>query len=145
MKKLCTCGDLVNNDINLTRVYPALKWLVTSEGDKTGNSNGLHGTTGQWDHNEVEHVTVRLSNPTLRAANSWYTLHWRLGGGSVVLQQPDNETSNIVRRERAKAKKQRKREREQARKEQQKKDEDRKDKDGNAGGTPVSTRSGRVK
>ena len=34
MKKLYTYGDLVNNDINLTRVYPALKWLVTSEGDK---------------------------------------------------------------------------------------------------------------
>ena len=34
MKKLCIYGDLVNNDINLTRVYPALKWLVTSEGDR---------------------------------------------------------------------------------------------------------------
>ncbi|KAK3167547.1 hypothetical protein OEA41_010674 [Lepraria neglecta] len=105
--------------------------------------NGLHGTTSQWDHNEVEHVTVRLSTPTLRAANSWYTLHWRPGGGSVVLQQPDDEASNITRRDRAKAKKQRRRERKQAKKEQQK-DEDKKDKDGNTGGTPVSTRSGRV-
>ena len=63
----------------------------------------------------------------------------------MVLQQPDNEASNIARRERAKAKKQRKRVREQAKKEQRKKDEDKKDKDGNVGGTPVPTRSARVK
>lgn len=50
--------------------------------------------------------------PALRATNSWYTLHWRPGGGSVVLQQPDNEASNNSRRDRAKAKKQRRRERE---------------------------------
>lgn len=62
----------------------------------------------------------------------------------AVLQQPDDEASNYARRERAKAKKQRRRDREQEKKEQQK-DEDKKYKDGNAGGAPVSTKSGRVK
>jgi hypothetical protein len=99
-------------------------------------------TTSRWDPNEVEHATVRLSTPTLRAANSWYTLHWRPGGGSVIPQQLDNEDSNTIRRERAKAKKQRK---VIAKKEQEKKDKDKKDKDGNAGGTRLYTNSRRVK
>src|SRR2546423_11859100 len=102
-------------------------------------------TTSRWDPNEAKHVTVRLSTPTLRAANSWYTLHWRPGGGSVVLPQPDDEASNTISRERAKAKKQRRREREKAKKEQEKKDKDKKDKDSNADGTRLSTNSGRVK
>ena len=62
----------------------------------------------------------------------------------MVLQQPDNEASNTIRRERAKAKKQRRREREKAKKDEEK-SKDKRDRDDNAGGNRISTNSGLAK
>lgn len=51
--------------------------------------NGLHLSTSKLDGNKTAHATVRLSNPALRATNSWYTLHWHPKGDSKVLPYPE--------------------------------------------------------
>lgn len=92
------------------------------------NRNGLHPTTSQYDGNTDPHVTIRLSNATLRGQRSWYILHWRPGGGSVILPNPDNEDDNLKRRQKRKDKK--KRQQDRKRDEKGRKDSDRKDRDG---------------
>jgi hypothetical protein len=82
------------------------------------HSNGLHPTTSPADPDHTPHVTVRLTNATLRGQASWYVLHWRPNGGSVVLPRADNEAANAKRREERRKKKLRQR----AKKEEEKKD-----------------------
>lgn len=96
------------------------------------HSNGLHPTTSVTDPDATPHVTVRLTNATLREQRSWYVLHWRPSGNSVVLPRADNEAANNKRRADRRAKKLRQRAREQ---EKKKKD----DKDGGGGGGSAST------
>ncbi|KAK4039483.1 hypothetical protein C8A01DRAFT_36521 [Parachaetomium inaequale] len=127
-------------DANFRRVYGAAfaAWAATA-GNNTHHGqtfdqaevlNGMHPTTSTADPNPAHHVTVRLTNPTLRAAHQWYVLHWRpTAGESVVLPRPDNQASNDKRRADRRAKKLR--QREAARK---KKEEDDKKKRGGGGG-----------
>jgi len=56
-------------------------------------------------------VTIRLSNATLRDQRSWYILHWRPGGSSEILPNPDNEDANLKRRKARKDKKKRQQDR----------------------------------
>ncbi|KAJ5522863.1 uncharacterized protein N7503_006536 [Penicillium pulvis] len=98
--------------------------------------NGLHPTTSTHDPNPVPHVTVRLSNPSLRSQRTWYILHWRVGGGSVFLPRPDNEDSNRRRQMRRKEKKQRRQERERSSRENRGNDSTQ----NRATGTDVSSR-----
>ena len=62
------------------------------------NSHGLHFTTSRWDPNPEDHATIHLSNAELRAQESWYTLHWRLNGGSLLGPQLDSVAASEERR-----------------------------------------------
>ena len=93
----------------------------------------MHPTSSVADPNRDPHVTIRLTNATLRAARQWYVLHWRpTAGASVVLPRPDNQASNEKRRADRKAKKQRQRDR------KKKEDEDKK-KGGGGGAAGAAT------
>lgn len=53
--------------------------------DQNQYRENLHQTTSIYDPNPLPHATIRLSNSSLRSINGWYTVHWRPGGGSLVL------------------------------------------------------------
>ncbi|KAJ9315857.1 hypothetical protein DTO271D3_3835 [Paecilomyces variotii] len=94
--------------------------------------NGLHPTTSVHDPDPSPHVTVRLSDPSLRNRQAWYVLHWRPDNGrSMILRRTDDEPSNQRRRRQRKEKKKRRRAR---KKEREKKDKDKKGKDDPSGG-----------
>ncbi|KAH6627444.1 hypothetical protein F5144DRAFT_272955 [Chaetomium tenue] len=132
-------------DANFQRVYgtafaawAAVAANATHHGitfDQAEVLNGLHPTTSPADPDTTPHVTVRLTNATLRAQNSWYVLHWRPNGGSVVLPRADNEAANNKRRADRRAKKLRQRQR----KEEEKKKKDDEGKGGGGGGASTTT------
>ncbi|MCJ1263438.1 hypothetical protein MMC22_003308 [Lobaria immixta] len=97
--------------------------------DEAHVMNGLHDSKSKIDTNKTAHATVRLSNPALRATNSWYTLHWHPQGDSRVLPDPEDEEHKAAKGAKKSAKKARKRARIQA-----KKDAEGTDPHGNASG-----------
>ncbi|KAH6839524.1 hypothetical protein B0I37DRAFT_449432 [Chaetomium sp. MPI-CAGE-AT-0009] len=131
-------------DANFARLYGTAfaNWAATAANsthhgitfDQAEVLNGLHPTTSPADPDTTPHVTVRLTNATLRGQNSWYVLHWRPNGGSVVLPRADNAAANEKRRADRRAKKLRQRQR----KEDEKK---KKDGDGKGGGAAGATSS----
>ena len=94
---------------------PKSSWLVENPVDvhlisivcSLDRSNaGFHSTTSQWDPNPKNHATIRLSNAELRERQSWYILHWRPSGPSIVAPEPDNQEAYDKRKEDQKRKKQ---------------------------------------
>ncbi|MCJ1457991.1 hypothetical protein MMC28_008360, partial [Mycoblastus sanguinarius] len=49
--------------------------------------NGLDPSESGQDPNPFPHITVRLSTATPRAANYFYTLHWRPVNGPIVSRE----------------------------------------------------------
>ena len=43
------------------------------------------GNVGPHDPDPSAHITVQMTNPALRSQGAWYVLHWRPGGGSILL------------------------------------------------------------
>jgi hypothetical protein len=54
-------------------------------------------------------VTIRLSNAELRGQESWYTLHYRPNGDSIVAPKPETEEAMAKKKEYQKRKKERQR------------------------------------
>ncbi|MCJ1264259.1 hypothetical protein MMC22_004130 [Lobaria immixta] len=100
--------------------------------DEAHVMNGLHLSTSKLDGNKTAHATVRLSNPALRAANSWYTLYWHPKGDSKVLPYPESEEHRAAKIAKKSASKARRKVRDQA-----KKDDDRTGPHGNASGLHI--------
>jgi hypothetical protein len=73
------------------------------------NSGLLHSTKSLWDPNPEDHVTIRLSNAELRGQESWYTLHYRPNGDSVMAPKLETEDAMAQKKEYQKRKKERQR------------------------------------
>ncbi|MCJ1337778.1 Keratin, type I cytoskeletal [Bachmanniomyces sp. S44760] len=70
--------------------------------------HGLHTTTSIKDPNSVPHATIQLSSPSMRTQEQWYVLHWRPGGGSMVMPDLQDQPTVDAEKQYRKAKKQRK-------------------------------------